>query len=110
MSSIINKLIPKKQPLTDAIHNTYNLQRNIETNGSFIKKYIHKNGQYKPVILMFGNKQTEVLAYESWNGYYIKPLTAVYDFHYEQFFGFGCGCYGFNKNTTTFVPAFNQFK
>jgi hypothetical protein len=110
INSLINPikefLSPIKGTLSGAKYNKHLIKHNVQKNGSIIQKYISKNAIYEPESLGFGGQETKVLVYETLFGYYVKPINPLYDDYFEQFFGFGCGCYGFNPNIVTYVPAY----
>lgn len=109
--TIMNLLNTIKLPLSTAVHynSTHNFKRNIDLNPSLFSNFIYSynlsHGYFKPATLVFGSTKTDVLVLETLTGYYVRPTKPVYDYYFERFFGFGCGCFMYRNNTTTFVPA-----
>jgi hypothetical protein len=113
MSTIVNGIKSKlnKLPLSTAVHSTYNFKRNIDLNRSLFSNFMYSynlsHGSFKPTTLVFGSTKTDVLVLETLTGYYVRPTKPVFDYYFEEFFGFGCGCLMYRNNATTFVPAFS---
>lgn len=64
------------------------------------------DGEYKEISISFGSDSTIVKYKESPYGYYVQPTKPHFKYGFEEFFGFGCGNYGFDENTTVFVGKY----
>ena len=112
MSTIVNGIKTKlnKLPLSTAIRDNYNnVKRNIDLNRFLFSKFMYSynlsHGSFKPTTLVFGSTKTDVLVLETLTGYYVRPTKPVYNYYFEDFFGFRYGCLMYRNNATTFVPA-----
>jgi hypothetical protein len=52
----------------------------------------------------FASEPVDILVHETRNGFFIKPANRHFKFQFEQFFGFGAGNIGYDKDRTVFVP------
>jgi hypothetical protein len=116
MSTIVNGIKTKlnKLPLSTAVYSNSTYKRNIDLNRSLFSKFMYSynlsHGSFKPTTLIFGSTKTDVLVLETLTGYYVRPTKRVYNYYFEEFFGFKYGCLMYRNNATTFVPALNLNK
>ena len=109
--TIMNLLNTIKLPLSTAVYynSTHNFKQHIDLNRSLFSNFIYSynlsHGSFKPTTLVFGSTKTDVLVLETLTGYYVRPTKRVYNYYFEDFFGFRCGCLMYRNNATTFVPA-----
>jgi hypothetical protein len=63
------------------------------------------DGKFKETTTDFmSNPNLKIAVMDTDHGYYIQPREAYFKNQFEELFGFGCGCLGFDKNRTIFVP------
>lgn len=65
--------------------------------------YNPKDG-YTECEYTFASEPTTILVHETKNGFFVKPADRHFKFQFEQFFGFGAGNIGYDKDRTVFVP------
>ena len=62
-----------------------------------------KNVKFIETSVVFVSDPVNVRVYETIFGYYVKPVDMHFKYQFENFFGFGCGNVGFDKERTTYV-------
>ncbi len=61
------------------------------------------DGDYADVPVKFSNETTTLKVLETCYGYYVKPTERHYKYDFENFFGFGPGCLGYNPNECVLI-------
>jgi hypothetical protein len=59
---------------------------------------------FEETTIVFNNEKILVNLWMSYHGYYIKPIDKCYKYQFEEFFGFGPGNLGFDKNKVIYIP------
>jgi hypothetical protein len=54
----------------------------------------------------FGSTDTPLKFAETDAGFYIQPTKRHYAAQFEDFFGFGCGNYGYDQTRTIYIPKY----
>jgi hypothetical protein len=63
------------------------------------------NGEFKETTMKFmSNPNLKIAVLETDHGFYVQPRETYYKLQFEELFGFGSGCLGFDKNRTIFIP------
>lgn len=76
-----------------------------ENSGQRIVDCCYKpNEGYIPYQHTFSSEPATILVHETRNGFFVKPANRHFKFQFEQFFGFGTGNIGYDKDRTVFVP------
>ena len=79
--------------------------RNALWSGSIIVRNVDAPvGAYQNVTVMFASDPYNVSVLETCTGYYVRPTGRHFKYQFEQFFGLGCGNWGYHEDLCTFVP------
>jgi hypothetical protein len=66
--------------------------------------YIPK-GEFKETTTDFmRNPNLKIAVMDTDHGFYVQPREPYFKLQFEELFGFGCGCLGFDTNKTIFIP------
>ncbi len=75
----------------------------IHSRRSRLPHVVAPDGEYTAVSVNFSGEPTTLNVMETCYGYYVKPTERHYKYGFEDLFGLGAGCAGYNPNECVLI-------